>query len=285
MEIVHTVGQKQKDDSGSVADKGTPKHGVDDEGIISDGISGKGVSEPWTQTTHRTKPRDDQFYLRSAIFEVEDVLFQLPIANFVQESEVFKTLFEVPQPSSPNSTSAEREDPNGVEHDVEGATDANPIRLVGVKKDDFKNLVRVMYARAYADEEILSEAQWTSVLVLSERWDMPRLQALAIAKLTPALARDPHKMAVMGRVYDVSSWLISGIHALVVRPEPPMGLIDAQRLGVEEALKVAEIREWTLRWKLVHRDSTEWILNRQEMPPYRDIVKKIREEFGLREED
>lgn len=147
MEIVHTVGQKQKDDSGSVADKGTPKHGVDDEGIISDGISGKGVSEPWTQTTHRTKPRDDQFYLRSAIFEVEDVLFQLPIANFVQESEVFKTLFEVPQPSSPNSTSAEREDPNGVEHDVEGATDANPIRLVGVKKDDFKNLVRVMYAR------------------------------------------------------------------------------------------------------------------------------------------
>lgn len=146
-------------------------------------------------------------------------------------------------------------------------------------------MAHLSHRRAYADEEVLSEAQWTSVLVLSERWDMPRLQALAIAKLTPALACDPHKMAVMGRTYDISSWLISGIHALVVRPEPPMVLLDAQRLGIEEALKVAAIREWTLRWKLVHRDSTEWILNRQEMPPYRDIVKKIREAFGLREED
>lgn len=140
MKIVHGDEQENDQHSGLIVDQPTQK------GL---GSNSRSEVSSWTQTPHITKPRDDQFYLRSAIFEVEDVLFQLPIANFVRESEVFKTLFEVPQPRLSTTTRVEGEGPNGDEDgdDVEGATDANPIRLAGVKKDDFKNLVRIMYAR------------------------------------------------------------------------------------------------------------------------------------------
>lgn len=148
MKIVHATQSEQGGDPDSALGvfkrEARSSNGKELEGRA---VGGDGQSSSGLPLAQNVKPRDDQFYLRSAIFEVEDVLFQLPIANFVQESEVFKTLFEVPQPRSPTSTRAEGGGPNGDDEDVEGATDTNPIRLAGVRKDDFKNLVRVMYAR------------------------------------------------------------------------------------------------------------------------------------------
>jgi hypothetical protein len=49
--------------------------------------------------------------------KVEDRLFKVPILNFVQESEVFAAMFQLPQ--NPNSI-------------IEGETDEQPIRLEGI---------------------------------------------------------------------------------------------------------------------------------------------------------
>jgi hypothetical protein len=109
---------------------------------------------------------------------------------------------------------------------------------------------------------------------------MERLRNLAIDKLTPCLAADPHKLVVMGRRYNVVAWLTSGIHLLILRKNP-MEDDDAKIITPSAALKISALREWTLQWKLAHRDSTEYILNRRDMPPTRDILERIHEVFDL----
>lgn len=64
--------------------------------------------------------------------QVEGVLFKVPILNFTLESEVFRTMFELPQ--SPDCA-------------TDGSVDAHPIRLDDVRREDFKQLLRVMYFR------------------------------------------------------------------------------------------------------------------------------------------
>lgn len=131
-----------------------------------------------------------------------------------------------------------------------------------------------------SDELRLSEGEWTSVLVLAARWEMSRLRTLAIDKLTPYFATDPHKLIVMGRRHGIDSWLTSGIHLLVLRKQA-MDEDDVNIIGSSASLKVSALREWTLQWKIAHRDSTEWILNRRDMPPVRDTLGRIRDAFGL----
>lgn len=189
--------------------------------------------------------------------------------------------------------------PQDSESTPDGLTDSQPIRLEDVKRKDFKQLLRVMYAqyvrpqtnrpwslkprppRSFSSEEIsLTESDWTSVLVLAARWEMLRLQDLAIDNLTPLFASDPHKLVDMGRKYNIDFWIMTGIQSLVMRKDP-MNEDDANIIGPFASLKISAIREWTLHWKIAHRDSTEWILNRRELPPLGDILKKIRDVFEL----
>jgi len=211
--------------------------------------------------------------------KVEDRLFKVPILNFIQESEVFAAMFQLPQ--NPNSI-------------VEGETDEQPIRLDGIGKEDFKQLLRVIYARcvshsrntsilklmfpsAFAEEEKLTEAEWESVLLLAARWEMDRFRHLAIKKLGPSFSSDPYKLVVMGREHN-ADWLVSGILLLVLRKDP-MGDEDVNNIGVSAVLKVSMIREWILQWKISHRDSTEWIFKRR--PSDGEIAAKIRKVFSL----
>ena len=142
-------------------------------------------------------------------------------------------------------------------------------------------LNNILFPRSFLSDELkLSEGEWTSVLVLASRWEMTRLQTLAIDKLTPCFESDPHKLIVLGRRHGINPWLTSGIQLLVLRKQP-MDENDANVIGPCASLKVSALREWTLQWKISHRDSTEWILNRRDTPPERDTLKRIRDAFGL----
>ncbi|KAF8959950.1 hypothetical protein BDZ97DRAFT_1922555 [Flammula alnicola] len=94
-----------------------------------------------------------------------------------------------------------RQDPNIVQDD---STDEQPIRLEGVKKEEFKRILMVMYA-------------W-----ISDRWEMEHLRKLAIDKPTPSFATDAHKLAFMGHKY--------------IRDDP-MDEGDANEIGATAALK------------------------------------------------
>ena len=91
-----------------------------------------------------------------AIAQVEDTLFRVHRRYFEQESEVFRAMFQLPVG-------------NGVVAD--GSSDEQPLRLEGVKKEDFRQLLRIMFPecvnshRCVISSVVQSSSHfWTAVL-------------------------------------------------------------------------------------------------------------------------
>ncbi|CAA7260395.1 unnamed protein product [Cyclocybe aegerita] len=172
--------------------------------------------------------RDEDFYIQNVVILVEDVLFKVPKSYLVSESTVFETMFSLPQ---------------NQDEMVEGETDHHPIKLEGVKHDDFKHLLRVICVRAHQPAPNLTYAQWLSVLELATKWEMARLRTLAITKLTLNLSiLDAHQQIILGRKYEHNPWLASGYTALMRRANP-MGVEDVEKIGVADTLKISALRE------------------------------------------
>ena len=64
-------------------------------------------------------------------FQVENELFKVPCRNFAIGSEFFAGMFQLPAPTDGTPP--------------EGSSDDLPIRLNGIKKSDFIQLLRVMF--------------------------------------------------------------------------------------------------------------------------------------------
>ena len=75
-------------------------------------------------------------------------------------------------------------------------------------------------------------------------WQFENIRAKAIKALgNLTLSMDLVDRIVIARKFAVSSWLVPSLHALVQR-EKPLDLSEGNRLGMEWALKVAEVREY-----------------------------------------
>ena len=75
-------------------------------------------------------------------------------------------------------------------------------------------------------------------------WQFQDIRARAIKALESlTLSMDPIDKIVIARKFDVSTWLVPSLDALVQR-EKPLDLSEGNRLGLEWALKVAEVREY-----------------------------------------
>ena len=75
-------------------------------------------------------------------------------------------------------------------------------------------------------------------------WQFQGIRAKAIKALgSQTLSMDLVDKIVIARKFSVSSWLVPSLQALVQR-EKPLDLSEGNRLGLEWALKVAEIREY-----------------------------------------
>lgn len=169
--------------------------------------------------------KDPHFYFTDVVFLVEGVLFKVHRHNFENDSEVFQTMFSLPiaQGSVPD-----------------GTNDDHPLVLHGIKKDDFVQLLRVMFPH-YDSEECLSLSQWISVLNLSTMWRFDRLRAIAIRKLS-AILDEPIQRIVLAKTYHVTEWLVPALNALARRAEPLQSL-DVDQIGIDYALKIAAVRE------------------------------------------
>jgi len=185
---------------------------------------------------------DHEFYFQDMIvFLVENRLFKVPARNFITESEVFETMFKLPQ------------NPDVV---ADGLSNDQPLRLDGVKCEDFRQLLRVMYPSGIDKMETLTMEQWSSVLALSTRWDMTAIRAKAIKNVREALNRDgldPHNLIlfILGQTHRVDEWVMLATISLIKRQEP-MGPNDAKIIGVENALKIASLREQHHRYGGIH---------------------------------
>ncbi|KAH7912424.1 hypothetical protein BJ138DRAFT_1004506 [Hygrophoropsis aurantiaca] len=187
--------------------------------------------------------RDETFYFANVVFlvghfkylyatlivtyQVEDTLFRVPRQPFIDGSYVFRQRLERPVP------------PRAQE---DGSSDENPLRLKSIKHDEFRQLLKVLFQN-YGRPKNLPESfgEWKAVLKLSHRWGFKSARKQAIESLG-AMKVDPVDKLSLSEKYDVDEWLLPALEKLANRREP-IGVKDAEKLGVTLALKVAALRE------------------------------------------
>ena len=82
-------------------------------------------------------------------------------------------------------------------------------------------------------------------MALSTQWDMTAIRAEAIKNVRAGLASDgllPHKLLNLGQTHHVDEWVMTAIVFFIKRKEP-MEPNDAEVIGVENAFKIASLRE------------------------------------------
>lgn len=88
--------------------------------------------------------------------------------------------------------------------------------------------------------------QWESVLKLANLWQFHAVRRNAIRQLQAVVDGISAQDAIaMARKYDVDKWLIDGVEIMAKRSEP-LCVEDVQVIGIEDALKVAHVREQTM---------------------------------------
>jgi len=175
--------------------------------------------------------RDESFYFVDVVFLVEGCLFKVPRTYFERDSEVFCGLFQLPVAQNVP---------------VDGSNDQQPLRLEGIKEDDFRQLLKVMYPRHAGQQDAMSSTEWTSVLKLSTMWSFDDLRDLAILNMSQ-LSIDPIERAALAKEYSIDEWLLPALNELAQREEP-IGIEEARRLGWETALQIAAVRESFIAW-------------------------------------
>ncbi|KAI6017585.1 hypothetical protein BKA83DRAFT_1745139 [Pisolithus microcarpus] len=167
------------------------------------------------------------FYVNTVTFSVEDCLFRLPREPFQQESRFFCDKLSSSQ---------------GEDGEVEGLSDEKPIRLDGVKKSDFEQLLKVLFHRTLTSSPdlLLSTDQWTSVLKLSTEWNFRRPRQAAVDALrreTSAVDR-----VVLSQRYKVEELFLPALNELVQRSDP-ITMEEAVQMGLDIGFKLACVRE------------------------------------------
>ncbi|KAM6493190.1 hypothetical protein JOM56_011324, partial [Amanita muscaria] len=164
---------------------------------------------------------------------VEDELFKVSQNLFVQHSQVFRDMFSIPQLE-------------GIEPD--GSSDEQPLILEGIEKQDFIQLLRILYTQVQRTPgHGFSLDQWKSVLKLSNLYGMIELKNLVVDYMTPLLeAESPSLQIHLAKVYDVPKWLQPAKTRLVERSNP-IDKNDVRLIGPTFALEVCALREKALR--------------------------------------
>ncbi|EJC98678.1 uncharacterized protein FOMMEDRAFT_143095 [Fomitiporia mediterranea MF3/22] len=179
--------------------------------------------------------RDEVFYFDMTIFQVEDYLFKVPRRPFEDQSDIFRSMFLLPQ---------------GQSKLVEGMSDENPLVLEGISKKDFRAFLQVLLPPTFGEDMDYSEEEWLSVLSLSNMWGFTRIRQTAIEKLQNN-SIDLITKIELAHKYDIREWLFGAYLALGKRAEP-LSVGEGARLGYDFALKMATVREQLLRDKIAH---------------------------------
>ncbi|PPQ85829.1 hypothetical protein CVT25_003460 [Psilocybe cyanescens] len=193
--------------------------------------------------------RDEDFYLQHSIFLVENRLFKLPAVHLIEASDVFHAMFQLPQGPDLDTS-------------IDGMTDEKPIVLEGVKSEDFKQLLRVIYSRKQLEYDALTLEQWGSVLELSSKWDMQAIRKTTIRNMTPMLDNNAHKLIVWGTRFGLTTWLSEGITALVNGLDP-MTEADVAKIGLTMTMKISAIREGSKTREVMEYQGLNSFVNRR----------------------
>ncbi|KIO04195.1 hypothetical protein M404DRAFT_48882, partial [Pisolithus tinctorius Marx 270] len=170
-----------------------------------------------------------EFYTHTVTFLVEDCLFRTPREPLEAESTVFRDRFLLPQGESKR---------------VYGRS---PVVLRGVSKKEFESLLRALMYRSVRHGtnkgSDLDYDQWMSVLKLSTTWEFTGLSNAAIEYLDCLLRPlDPITKVELALQYNIQEWLLSAL-LMLARRSAPISIEEGRRIGFENALKLASVRE------------------------------------------
>ncbi|PBK73979.1 hypothetical protein ARMSODRAFT_929447 [Armillaria solidipes] len=174
------------------------------------------VSE--TELKQSTPIHDEVFYWNNVVFLVENTLFNVPRYHFETFSEVFKTMFALPQ--SDNLS-------------IDGSSDEHPLVLQGVTAQDFRSLLSAMLL---PEPPLLNKEAWIAVLKLSNMWRLLEIRKIALRQLNSGELSHTEKI-VWGRDYKVADWVITGYGGLIDRGEV-LSLDEGARIGVPGVLGI-----------------------------------------------
>ncbi|KAI6040631.1 hypothetical protein EDC04DRAFT_1459952 [Pisolithus marmoratus] len=198
--------------------------------------------------------RHVEFYVHTVTFLVEDHLFRIPREPLETESTVFRDTFLLPQ---------------GDSETAEGQSDTCPVTLPGISKKEFEGFVRALMHRQHGKNKglSLSQAQWTSVLKLSTTWKFDELRNVAIQHLDPpSRPLNPVDKFALASTYGIKKWLLPALLVLAQRPEP-IKIEEGRRMGFENALKLAALREQLEETKVIDRICEKYILKTRDEKP------------------
>ena len=98
------------------------------------------------------------------------------------------------------------------------------------------------WRRSYGTHRPKTLDEWTSILHLATRWEFTDIRALAIRSIQ-SLDITPIDRIVLSREYDITGrWTLAAYTALCDRSEP-LALSEANRLGLETSIRIAQMRE------------------------------------------
>jgi len=170
----------------------------------------------------RRHPINESFYFEDIVFLVDGMLFKVHRRDFELGSEVFEGMFKAPPE---------------VGKPVEGSSPDHPLQLDGIKRDDFVQLLKVMYPTP-STEISLTRDEWISVLKLSTMWQFNVIRNQAIDSLQHL---PPRRRVALAQEFNISEWLLPALKELAEQKEP-IGVKDVEEIGLDFALKLAHVR-------------------------------------------
>ncbi|KIM84445.1 hypothetical protein PILCRDRAFT_67743, partial [Piloderma croceum F 1598] len=185
--------------------------------------------------------RDEEYYCVEIIFSVEGILFKLPRYLFEESSDLFRDMFSLPAPE-------------GASYD--GCSDEQPLFLEGVRKADFRRLLKAMkfpasrqkwkLLRNGSSEGPMSWVEWASVLKLSCMWQMTKVQEMAVQTIlelqNQAADVRPVEWIERGMEFQVDSWLLTGYQQLI-QASAGISVEHEELLGQKTTSKLFRIRD------------------------------------------
>ncbi|KAK0212355.1 hypothetical protein DFS33DRAFT_1249451, partial [Desarmillaria ectypa] len=126
-----------------------------------------------------------------------NTLFNIPKYPFEKFSEVFKTMFALPQGDSLN---------------IDGSSDEHPLILQSVMAQEFRSLLSVML---HPKSPLLTKEAWIAVLKLSNMWRLIKVKNIALRQLKNCGNLSYIDKIVWGRDYKVADWVIMGYGGLI----------------------------------------------------------------------
>ncbi|KAJ6483705.1 hypothetical protein DFH09DRAFT_1461052, partial [Mycena vulgaris] len=103
-------------------------------------------------------------------------------------------------------------------------------------KIDFERFLSVLYPLCVLAFECETPEEWSSVLLLADRWRMMDIRRLAINEL--ALCAGPVDKIALGHRYNVEEWLGPAYLALAMR-KMPITSAEGMKIGVQALIRIS----------------------------------------------